>query len=133
MATRSNVGILNKDGTVRAVYIHFDGYPSGVGAELLKDFNTPELINARLDKGDGSTLYDGFYKGRGETGVDVHVFSSKEEYLTERITGDTEYQYLYEDGTWNVWRVPWGWGDDIPNEFLGNVVNVVRLEESKAT
>ena len=31
MSTRSNIGIINADGSVTAIYCHNDGYPSGVG------------------------------------------------------------------------------------------------------
>ncbi len=35
MATRSNIGILNADGTVTGVYCHNDGYPEHHGPRLL--------------------------------------------------------------------------------------------------
>jgi hypothetical protein len=123
MSTRSNIGILNSDGTVRAVYIHFDGYPTGVGAGLLKDFKTPEAINARLDKGNGSTLDDGFYKDQGEDEQDATVFKSKDEYLTEHVCGWVEYQYLYEDGKWNAYKVP---SDEGKSVLMGDLKRVVR-------
>jgi len=34
MATRSNIAIENQDGTVSAIYCHFDGYIDGVGEIL---------------------------------------------------------------------------------------------------
>jgi hypothetical protein len=125
MSTRSNIGILNADGTVRACYIHWDGYPSGVGAELVKDFNSVEAINARLDKGDGSSLCDGFYKDSGEDEVDAVVFASKIEYLTERVHGWVEWQYLFEDGAWKVYKV--GKESD-PSVFVGTVEEAIKAE-----
>lgn len=41
MSTRSNIGILNPDGTVDAVFCHWDGYPNGVGV-ILRDYYTSE-------------------------------------------------------------------------------------------
>ena len=41
MATRSNIGVLQTDGTVHAIYCHHDGYPEGVGATL-KEHYTPD-------------------------------------------------------------------------------------------
>jgi hypothetical protein len=102
MSTRSTIAIQNQDGTVRACYVHWDGYPSGVGADLLKDFDTPEKINARLDKGDGSSLYDGFY---GEDDTDAKVFSDDVHYLKQSKWGWIEYQYLFKDGDWYVYEV----------------------------
>ena len=37
MSTRSRVGIKNEDGTITSVYVHHDGYPSGVGDVLFKN------------------------------------------------------------------------------------------------
>ena len=34
MSTRSSIAVQNPDGTVAAVYCHFDGYLEGVGFEL---------------------------------------------------------------------------------------------------
>ena len=128
MGTRSNIGILNSDGTVRAVYIHWDGYPTGVGAELLKDFKTPESINARLDKGNGSTLEDGFYKDRGEKDQEATVFKCKDEYLQEHVCGWVEYQYLYEDGKWNAYKVP---DDEGKSVLMGDLKNVVEAAKRR--
>jgi len=36
MSTRSNIGIVNGDGSVKAIYCHFDGYPAYVGRILLR-------------------------------------------------------------------------------------------------
>jgi hypothetical protein len=123
MSTRSNIAILNPDGTVRGCYIHWDGYPDGVGKELLKDFSTPEAINARLDKGDGSSLYDGFYKDRGEDDVDAKTFSNESEYLTKKISGWIEYQYLFKDGEWYCYDCQ---GEDTKSICLGKVKDVVK-------
>ncbi len=128
MGTRSNIGILNPDGTVRSCYIHWDGYPTGVGADMLKDFNTPEAINARLDKGNGSTLEDGFFKDRGEDDQDATVFKCKDEYLVEYVCGWVEYQYLYEDGEWYAYKVPDDGGKIV---LMGPLRSVVAAERKR--
>lgn len=38
MATRSLIGVENADGSVRYTYCHFDGYPEGVGRQLVTHF-----------------------------------------------------------------------------------------------
>ncbi len=35
MATRSNIGIVNEDGSITGIYCHYDGYPEYVGKMLL--------------------------------------------------------------------------------------------------
>ena len=35
MATRSLIAVQNADGTFLSIYCHWDGYPSGVGKDLL--------------------------------------------------------------------------------------------------
>ena len=134
MSTNSNFGILNSDGTVRACWIHYEGYPMGVGAGLLKDFKTPEAIHARLDKGNSGTLYEGFFNG--VFGGEYHylsahaakVFESKDEYLTTKVYDQTYYQYLYEDGKWNVYKVPSDGGKSV---LMGDLKSVVEAEKRR--
>jgi len=44
------------DGTVRAIYLHWDGYVAGAGAILGGWYKTPEQVTALLDLGDLSEL-----------------------------------------------------------------------------
>jgi hypothetical protein len=57
MSTRSRIGKqAHADAPVRSIYVHFDGYPEGVGQKLLESWNTDERIEALLDLGDLSSL-----------------------------------------------------------------------------
>lgn len=56
MATRSNIGILYEDGSVRMSYSHWDGYPSVKGRMLLTHYTCPEKIENLIDLGASSTL-----------------------------------------------------------------------------
>ncbi len=56
MGTCSHVGMTMSDGTVQAVYIHWDGYPNGVGAILLEHYIDPEKIKALINLGSLSCL-----------------------------------------------------------------------------
>lgn len=58
MSTRSTIAIKNKDGKYEAVYCHFDGYPAGVGAQLVTRFNTEELVRELLAGGDLRAIPD---------------------------------------------------------------------------
>ena len=68
MATRSAIGFLEHDGSVHAVYCHWDGYLEGVGQTLVKHYSNTYKTLALLEHGDISSL------GR-EIG-DKHPFSS---------------------------------------------------------
>jgi hypothetical protein len=65
--TRSRIGLLNDDGSVESVYIHWDGYFSGVGEDVKNLLSTKEDVEERLKKGDGSAVGNGFYQERGDS------------------------------------------------------------------
>lgn len=56
MSTRSRVGVLLPNGSVKSIYIHHDGYPEGVGDILVNHYTTLDKINKLLDLGDLSSL-----------------------------------------------------------------------------
>ena len=56
MSTRSFIGIERPDGTVRAIYCQWDGYPEGNGRLLEKHWTKPEKIEKLMDLGDISSL-----------------------------------------------------------------------------
>lgn len=45
MSTRSEIARINFDGTVNAMYCHFDGYFSGVGKDLINRHNNQKKVN----------------------------------------------------------------------------------------
>lgn len=119
MSTRSRIGMVQPDGTVKSVYCHFDGYPSGVGITLLKNYTDPEKVKKLIDLGDLSVVgeevepaegqkhdFENPIKGitiaygrdRGEDGTEARVNKSREGYFTSDLE---EYGYLFtEDNTW---------------------------------
>jgi hypothetical protein len=56
MATRSNIGILNSDGTVDYIYCHYDGYVEHNGKILNEHYKTESKVRALIALGDLSTL-----------------------------------------------------------------------------
>lgn len=126
MATRSFVGIENEDGTIEAVYVHYDGYPSARAPILLKGYNTEKKLRRFLKLGNCSIIhekigkkhkfdrqydepsYEGctFYgRDRGETDQQSVHYDSRTEFL-EECTEDYTYlfsvtgkKWLYR--TWN--------------------------------
>ena len=116
MATRSNIAIKNSDGTVEAIYCHWDGYPEHNGAILLEHYTDEAKIRELLSLGDLSSL--GFEIGdkhdfnvkdhlsnnwckaygrdRGEEGVDKKHYADIQQWL---CYGE-EYNYLFDNGEW---------------------------------
>jgi hypothetical protein len=126
MGTRSSIGIKNANGTVTAIYCHWDGYPSHNGKILNKYYDRSKAVTL-LEHGDMSSLgrdigtkhafgdiVEGectFYaRDRGEKGVEARTFASADDYY-ENFESGIEYCYLLVDDRWLV-RSIWddqGW------------------------
>lgn len=127
MATRSAVGKEDQDGNVVGIYVHFDGYPEGVGAVLQAHYREPAKVDALLALGSVSSLaaeigerhpfnerrddWTTFYgRDRGETGVEPKTFPDREEFRAGLSRSGTEFSYLLDSsGEWIVskGRGPW--------------------------
>jgi len=73
MATRSNIGIVNEDGSVTGIYVHWDGYTENVGKLLLKYYTDSERINGLMSLGSLSILAENLYS------TDIHTFNNPQE------------------------------------------------------
>lgn len=67
MSTQSFIGVLCKEGIIKFVYCHSDGYPSYLGRMLLTHYNTPELATALVDLGSLSMVRERLAPDEGET------------------------------------------------------------------
>lgn len=127
MSTHAGIGMVQKDGSVKSVYLQFDGYPSGAGAILAGWYNTPARIEELLELGDlrslGSKIapMPGVEHTLGNPQPDVvvaynrdycdepqpaQIFPGKAEYERNgKAELDADYLYLFEDGRWLVWGV----------------------------
>lgn len=56
MSTRSLIAVRQQDKTIKAVYCHFDGYPSCVGSILFNHYNSEEKANELVALGNLSSL-----------------------------------------------------------------------------
>lgn len=98
MGTRSLVGVMIGD-KCRAVYVHWDGYLEGVGAEL-QDYTTQEEVEELIADGDRSSLDGPYYKDRGEEGVDPTDYDSFDEFFDAAEGCWAEWFYVFKDGAW---------------------------------
>ena len=120
MSTKSTITISSNkeynDFGYKTIYCHFDGYPSGVGAMLIKHYDTHEKVEALIALGSLSYLRERIAPTADEThsfkkpvdGVTVAYHRDRGEPLVisqydtlSDLTQDLEeYNYLFEDGRW---------------------------------
>ena len=120
MATRSRIGVMLDDGSVKQVYCHFDGYVEGVGLTLIENYDSIELAKELINLGDMSSLghkistdephsFENPAKGvtifygrdRGEAGTQPYILSI-DEWLGE-FSNFEDYLYLFTGGQWWVY------------------------------
>jgi hypothetical protein len=56
MSTNSTIAIQYKDNSVKGIYCHWDGYPSGVGKTLQDNYNSAEKVEELINGGFLSSL-----------------------------------------------------------------------------
>jgi len=88
MGTRSMIGKLEADGTVTAIYCHWDGYAEGVGLMLMKHYRDVAKIDALMSLGDLSSL--------GSEIGEKHPFSRHDAFMSDAISEEA-YNELYGD------------------------------------
>jgi hypothetical protein len=94
MSTHSFIGIENDDGTVNFVFCCFDGYPTGVGADLVgMDRDKARKLVA---KGDMRCVGEPF-----EPRTPIMVAASRIAYDDAFRSGHCDYAYLIDkNGAW---------------------------------
>lgn len=124
MSTRSNIGIQNADGSITAIYCHFDGHRDGVGDKLLAHYTDEAKIRALIALGDISCLgaelgekhnFDdprmegwtrAYGRDRGEEGIEAHDCTDDMHFCSvARKNYGAEYAYLWKDGKWLCWEL----------------------------
>ena len=112
MSTRCRIGILNEDGSVDSIYCHFDGYPEGVGTELIESWTNEGNIRELIKLGNISSLGDCLLKcdayirdrGEDEEGNLARHDESMAEYIKQGENIWIEFLYLWVNGEWHVYR-----------------------------
>lgn len=140
MATRSLIARQNDDGTVTAIYCHYDGYPEGVGRTLYTYWTDPAKVDALMDLGNLSVLgaeigerhdfhehHDehrewclAYGRDRGETGQESVNYSDRFHLMSSAHGAWAEFVYVFETdwagrGRWTVAPI---FGQDLA-EVLG--------------
>lgn len=110
MGTRSTISIHHKDGLIRTIYCHWDGYYEHNGVILYNFYNSPRKVNKLIDYGSLSSLgteigkrhkfsdiYYGctfYYRDRGEEKLinTVDFYTDIEPY---KNIEEEEYNYVF--------------------------------------
>jgi len=140
MGTRSRVGVMHGD-KCKSIYIHWDGYLSGVGKTLLEHYDSakanhlvalgdvsslrqnveiPEGVEHTFDQAaDGITIFYG--RDRKENGCEFSVDHTFEDFMTRVNDSGAEYYYIIRDGVWYVGSVY-----DVDGLVAGNLVSLSK-------
>lgn len=110
------IGKQLKDGSILAVYCHYDGYPAFNGRVLRDHYKTEEKVNKLIDGGFMSCLHTNagwnqetlpetgplYYTSRGESieaNEPIHYKDLNEFLWCDEHTG-AEYTYHFVEGEW---------------------------------
>lgn len=132
MSTRSYIGKQNKDGSIKYIYCHNDGYIyGGVGETLFLFYRDEKKIDQLLELGDLSCLGKttnsedtcAYSRDRGE---DLHIGEAASIEDFGKLATDNvfiDYVYLYKDGEWLVWD----W-DDKKYIAENQIISILEME-----
>jgi len=148
MSTNSNIGILNKDGSVEMVYCHWEGCVENNGVILHRSFNDEKAVRKLLSLGGLRSLRNRLSPDQGEihnvedgNDGDICVFYSRdlgvhsEEEIAKSLKFDNwqlasnyfeEYTYLY-DTSLKEWLVI---GDGLLLESLSRAIIIANKEKT---
>ena len=99
MSTRARIAI-EDEGKIIGSYVHSDGYPGGLGYNLINNWLNPDKVKEAILLGDASYWTDrpseNFYYGRdrGEINVDYKVYIHELDYLSRGDSSGEEFLYL---------------------------------------
>lgn len=109
MSTRSLIGKLEKDGTIKAVYCHYDGYISYNGRIIYENYKRRD-VNKLLKNGNMSSLSESpndcdFYKDNHSA---FSVYSNINNYAKVG-SRDCDAEYIYYIDLRSKWHVCKSW------------------------
>jgi len=100
MSTPAAIGMKMGDNTVHAIRVNWDGYLSGVGITLLRNYTNYDLVKGLLNLGEISSLgdtaesCDAYHRDHGEKLAPPDVFNNVDEFFY-RGKGRMSADYLY--------------------------------------
>ena len=160
MSTHAEIGRLREDGFLQHIYLHWDGYTEWAGRMLQEHYNTPKKVDALINLGSLSALYERLAPNPGEKhsfenpvlsgpngGVTVAYHRDRKEPLRisqANVYGDIafafgklvatgiRYLYLYDEktGVWYTGRNG-GHGKDVEYEPLADAIAALDKPESE--
>ena len=119
MSTRSRIAIINKDGSITSSYVHYDGYLTGVGYQLLKNYNNGQAASRVARMGYASSLHGTVKESKADaTHKENPLTCSIKEFIEDVKRSDLEFVYVWmktrqfyvkdEVAHWKVFkRGPW--------------------------
>ena len=140
MATRARIGIKQKSGRIIAAYQHWDGYPGGLGFNLVENWEDPKKVSDAIKLGDSSKWHSiigdkidfddrsnpmhevqNCYYGRdrGEKDCGYKIYKDEAEYIENGFRSGEQYVYLMKL--------------DNEKDYLGNPKGTWYFVESRYT
>jgi hypothetical protein len=104
MSTRALIGTTQPDGSVRAIYLHHDGYPEHAGTILETHYSSDEDAAALVALGGCSSLAatleesEFYHRDRGERRLRTDCFDGPAEF--KREAGNFDHVYLWDGEVW---------------------------------
>ena len=123
MSTRSTIAKLGKDGIIKAVYCHHDGYLEWNGKMLNEHYQDENKVDELLAHGDISSLNENigvkldfddyklfyekeqcrfYHRDRGEK-LRIEILTSEKDILDYASSCCAEYVYMFAFGYWYVY------------------------------
>lgn len=87
------------------IYCHFDGYPNGVGAALVANFNDFNRALNLIIGGDCSCILDNQVRRYAtRKGEDWNYLQPRQLDKIEKVSSDSEYLYIFMRGRWHLFE-----------------------------
>lgn len=119
-ATRSQIGYIDKNGKITSTYVHYDGYPKGVGRVAKKYYSGGKVkdllkidkgigisvLEPKMDGGEGhsfntpekgQTIFYGRDRGERRGSFAKGDIDNIPKYLDQVSSNGAEYVYLYNE------------------------------------
>ena len=150
MATRARIGIQQKSGRIIGAYQHWDGYPGGLGFNLIENWEDPKKVTEAIKLGDSSKWHtiigdkvdfedrnnpmhevQNVYYGRdrGEKNSGYRIYQDEADYIKHGFNSGEQYVYLMKlDGATDYLNRPKGTWYYVESRYTENGKEVFDKE-----